>query len=182
MSATVSSYIPTASGTDARTRDALSFSFNARPQASTAYVRFIELGTILGASNDRVIQYGDGGNPNFRIDIGTAVYRVVHNNGEGSSVSASLAAAPAIGDIVELVGQLNADGSVVLIQSINGAASTTTTASSGIALAQAWEATNLYINSATTTTRVGFNAFMNIVVIRGAHSLARMRRFAGVKQ
>ena len=183
MSLTVSSYIPTASGTDARTIDALNFTFNARPQAMSIYLRFLELGSVLQADGTLLhIGAATNTNPKALLIANGSVYRMEHNNNTSTATS-SAAATPSTGDIVELVGQLNADGSVQLVQSINGAAAVTATASSTLTLQSAWVSTSLYINSlGTVATTTGYNAFMNVVVIRGVHSLARMRRFAGVKQ
>ena len=183
MSLTVSSYIRTASGTDTRALDSLQYNDRAfRPQASTWYVRFIELGTVLLGSGIRVWSIGINNSPELYLaPDGNGVYQSVHDN-DNSSVTATLSAGPSVGDIVELVVQLNADGSLVLIQSINGAASTTTSATSALTLASAWSNTALRLNRRTASGGVGFIGFMNLVIVRGVHSLARMRRFAGVKQ
>ncbi len=181
MSATVSSYVPTASGTDERALESLSYTLNARPQAMSLYLRFIELGNAV-ADNVRVLQIGEGTNPQLRIDVSTTLYGILHNNGN-TTVNGELAASPSVGDICELVGQLNADGSVLLIQSINGAASSSTTVTAAATLASAWSSATLRLNGRNTgSTNIAFTAYMNVVIVRGVHSLARMRRFAGVKQ
>ena len=182
MASTISSYIPTSGGTDTRTRDQLSFPFNARPQALTAYIWFIELGTIAELNTGRIFQISDsnGANPYIRCVEAGGFYEFRHRT-PTSQVVATLAAASAVGDIVELRCVLNADGSVEIGQSLNGAAETTAGPSSALTLDTAWSEGTLHVNS-TGTTNFGFNAFMNIVFFRGVHSLARMRRFAGVKQ
>ena len=172
-----SSYIATAGSTVARAVDAMSFPYTAKPQTSSVYVRFIERGTSLGADNDRIVQYGEGANPGTRLDVVSGKYRIAHNNGDGgSTVTSTAAAAPAIGDTVELVGQMASDGAVTLIQSINGATAVTAAASGAEPFGAAWDVTKFYINSSTTTTRVGFNAFVDVAVFAGVHSMADCRK------
>lgn len=184
MSATVSSYIPTSGGTDARTKDVLSFPILARPQAMTFYVRFIEQGTIVLTGSRRVFEVGTAGvDPRLLCFAATATgtYKFQHNNG-GTQVVASAAAAPSVGDVVELVGQLGATGAVTLIQSINGAAGVSSAETSALTLGTAWSSTAINLNATSTPADHGFTAFLNIVFVRGIHSLARMRRYAGVSQ
>ncbi len=184
MSLTISSYIPTAAGTDARTQDQLSYTFSARPQAMTVYVRFIESGTAASGTTNRIWQIGTSNNSNPRTMVfnSSGAYTMQHINLTGTTVTATLAAGPAVGDIVELLAELGADGSVTLSQSLNGATATATATSSGISFGTTWGTTPLLTINSIGTAAVGYNAFMNVVAIRGVHSLARMRRFAGVKQ
>ena len=182
MSATVSSYIPTSGGTDTRTIEALSYSLGARPQAMTFYARFIELGTVI--TQVPLLHIGTAvlnATPELRIDVSASAYSIFFHNGTSSS-RGTLAAAPSVGDVVELVGHLNADGSIQILQSVNGAATTETTLTAALAMPALWAPTTLLFINSVGTTVTGLNAFMNVVIYRGVHSLSRMRRFAGVKQ
>ena len=183
MSVSVSSYIPTSGGTDARTAELLNFPFNARPQAMTFYLRFFELGTIAtGGGYLFAVLSATDENPSLRLFVQGAAYRLQHVSAAGTAIAATMAAGPSVGDVTELVGQLNADGSILMIQSINGAAATETSASSALTMGDAWAAPTLYVATRGSGDQGSQNAFMNIVFVRGVHSLARMRRFAGVKQ
>ncbi len=177
---TVSSYIPTASGSATRSRDALSWVVASRPQDSTWYVRFIEQGTVLLSATTRLWNLGGNTTPRLYVEAdGNGVYQAVHHNGT-SSVTATLASGPAIGDVVELVVQLDATGSLTLIQSLNSGATSTTAATAALTLNEGWNNTTFQINGETTTTLTGLNAFLNVVPIRGIHSMARMRQRAGI--
>lgn len=177
MSATTSSYMRSGSATVQRNADVLPFPFPARPQAMTIYVRFEEIGSIL--TNDaRILQIGLNTNPRLFFFMGGAVYRFTHRTANGS-VNAILAVAPSIGDGVELVGQINADGSIKLIQSIGGAAETETSQTSALVLQPAWSDTLLWLNNVAGLSD-GFTAYRNVVVERGVQPLATMRRLAGV--
>lgn len=180
MSATVSSYQRSGGGTVQRNADVLPFPFPARPQAMTGYVRFVELGNIVESTESRIVQVGasDNTSPFFVLNETDGFYGVTHGNG-ATSVRVTLTVAPSIGQIVELVAQLNADGSVKLIQSIDGAAVTETATSSAVVLSSAWSGALLWINGVSTSF-VGVSAFRNIVFERGVQSLATMRRLAGV--
>ncbi len=181
MSLSISSYIPTSGGTDARTRDQLSFPLLARPQALTVYLRVIELGSALTKANTRLFTISNAAAsiPSLMVISPSGTYRLDHSTASGS-VTATAGATPSIGDIVELACQLNPDGSVVIIQSINGGTATTSATSSALTMGTAWSEATIWLNS-TGTSAIGYNAFMNIVIVRGVHSLDRMRRYAGVK-
>lgn len=172
-----SSYIKTIGATDIRARDVLSYPFPARPQAMSIYLRFVESGSILVAGSRLIaIDIASSAVPRLFIWAQTQ-YQIRHDN-EFGNVTATLAAAPVMGNSVELCGQLNANGSVNLIQSINGAATTETGASAALTLAQAWSASLLWINS-VGTNGVGVNAFRNIEIQGGIHTMQDMRSKAG---
>lgn len=75
------------------------------------------------------------------LDSSGTFWRLLHHNGS-ASVTATLAVAPVSGDSVELRGQLYADGSVQLWQSVNFATETATSRTvapaSGPPLASSW--------------------------------------------
>lgn len=183
MALFASTYIRTSGATATRNADVLPFPFPARPQAMTGYFRFIEFGTVVDTANRRLFQIGNASDnaPRLRcFEVNGNAYRFDHSNRTGTvTVGVTLATGISIGDTVELVLQLNADGSLVGIQSINSAAETTTPSSAALVLAAAWSAAELRINSRGSSS-VGFNAFRNIVFHRGVQSLATMRRLAWV--
>lgn len=170
------SYMRTNGSALTRAVDALTVSFLARPQAMTIYVRFIEHGTI-NIANGSVLSVGDAGavGAYVTIYVPSGFYRLRHSNAIGTADS-TLAVAPSIGDLVELVGQVASNGAVTLIQSINGAAATTATTSAALAFATSFNATTLYLGH---TTRLGIKRIRDVVIQRGAQSLGTMRRIAG---
>lgn len=182
MASAPTSYMPTVAAVDTRTKDQLSFAFTARPQAMTFYVRFVEGGTVTMAANTKVIHVGASGatNPFLAIETSGSFYRVRRTNGLGTAVTSTLAAAPSVGQLVELRAVLNADGSVQIGQSIAGAAETTGAASSALALDQAWSGQLLWVNSVGTAS-VGIIAVRNIETMAGARTLQEMRVRAGVE-
>lgn len=179
MSFTHSSVIVTAAATDTRTRDQLAFSFTARPQAMTTYIRFVEQGTVQ-KSGSVLLQIGSNGttNPRIVIDCTGSFYRCFHLNSVGASVSATLAVNPTFGQTIEIRLVLNANGSVMLGQSIAGGAETTTATSSALVLPTLWASQHLMVNSAGTAG-VGFNAFRNIEIAQGVRTMQQMRVVAG---
>ena len=188
MSNTVSSYIPSISGSATRNADLLPLPFPARPQALTAYIRFIEVGTIL-TGNARVFQIGNGtfGDEEAllimnRGSAGNQFYRFSYN-ADGNHVQSQLAIAPSIGDGVELMGHLIIDGndaSVQLRQSINGAVATAAAESGTRPLLAAWDRQILYLGRSNTSTTIGFIAVRNVKFHRGVQTIETMRRLAGV--
>lgn len=175
-----SSHIPTASGTDTRAADTLYMPFTARPQAMTAYCRFVDQGAWDIANQAVLWVNGASSNAAF-LDVngGGAGYRVTHHNGT-VAVSSNLAAAPSFGDVVELVVELRTDGSVRLHQSINGASITSAPATAANALSHQWGGQRIYFNSTGDTSNFSAVKHRDILVVRGIQSFAAMRRLAGV--
>lgn len=182
MPTIVSSYVQTLAGSvDARTVDALTFPFTARPQAMSIYVKFQERGSVLLASGTRIVHIGTTTATGARLGIfanGSGFYAATYNNGISSSVASTLSTAGAVGQIVELLLTLTAGGIVQLSQSIQGATVTSATASSARVLPTAWAATSLDIN-ALGSSLVGAVALLNLVIVRGVQDMATMRRLAG---
>lgn len=180
-----SSIIRTTGSTASRSADVPYLPFTAPPQAMTAYVRFFEMGTVLAASGDRILQIGltsPATDPRFFIaDTGGGFYRVGHDNGTAEAFS-TMAAAPTFGQLVELRAVLNANGSVQLHQSIDGAAEVSASASSAPSggLAAAWAGERLYLGCDPAGTRGGLNPFTHVRFGPGSKTLAEMRALAGV--
>lgn len=174
-----SSYIPTTASAVTRSADSFSLPFTAAPQEMTLYARFVEQGTI-SISSARLVQVGDAADADARLLISQAggFYEMSHDSGS-TSVSSTLAAAPAIGDLVELRAVLFADGAVQLHQSINGAAETSAAKSAANALAVAWSDDLIWLNSVGSAF-VGFNAFTHLSALPGVKTQAECRSASGV--
>lgn len=179
MSATVSSYMRSGGGTVTRNADILPFPFPARPQAMTGYLRFVESGNIALSNSEKLITIGGDTVPRLLIQAIGGVYNLRHQNGI-LNVASTMTTAPSVGQIVELVSQLNADGSVKLIQSIDAATEEEASASTAAVFSAKWNEALLYFNSESPSARIGFTAFRNVVFHRGVQSLTTMRRLAGV--
>lgn len=159
-----------------RGADLYSLPFTIPPTELTVYVKFVELGTIAPANGKRLFQISSaaGAVPLFMCYAPPGgFYRTYHDNGT-TNVSSTVAVTPVRGDVVEIVSRLFGDGSVDTTQSINGAASTSSTQSSGNALATAWSGLLMWINSGGNND-IGFSAIQSFKVIAGARSMAEMR-------
>jgi len=167
-----SSYIQTTGSPASRAVDQFYFDQSApTPQAMAVYLRFVEQGTAQSAANYRAlgITTSGGGTPEFLLyspSSGPGQYAIYHNNAV-SNVGVTVAGTPALGDVVELVGILNTNGSVRIIESINGGAVTDSGVSSTLTLAAAWSDVKIWLNSAGTTS-VGINRFAEAKMVKFA--------------
>ena len=162
----VSSYIPTAASSVTRNADLLTVPFYATPQAMQVYASRIEDDL---SSDGRVVRIGSTGDtdPRFLIQQITngTVYRAFHDTGS-NSVESQATLSPSLGDRVEVLATLNADGSVQMAGRTNGGTTTTASASSALALASAWSDAVLTVNA----TGLGRNRA--VIVTRGTgHTL-----------
>lgn len=173
-----SSYIPTAGAAVTRAADILNFPFAVAPQEMTIYVRFVERGTTLSGSGNRLLQIGAAANTSPRAVISTdgTRYVLTHQTAAGAVVSNAVGT-PALGSLVELRGVLGADGKVTLHQSLDGAAPTTGITSGALALSPAWSATQLWLNGINNTLN-GSAAFLAVKLARGVKTLDQMRALA----
>lgn len=136
---TTSSYYP-----GNRAKDTVSMSWLWKPQPMWVYLKFIEVGSAAEDSGEGPFRIGlttQTPKKFLRFDTftsGTFRYRFSHQDGV-SGVSSNMASGtPAIGDTMELLGILNADGSVQIKHSINGAAEVAGSVSSAFALDPSW--------------------------------------------
>ena len=156
--------------------ESLYWPFNMRRRAMTVYVKFVERGAAAASTGLGLLRIGSGtaaADPRLVIREGSGVYRAEYDDGTTDAGSA-LAAAPSIGDTVELLVTLTGAGVVQIHQSINGAAKTSATAATGGGLPPAWSGARLYLNSLGTTLQ-GFNSFLATKVATGVRSMAYMR-------
>jgi hypothetical protein len=169
-----SSYLKTSAGTASRTADSFYFDWPHPPQAMTVYAKWVERGTL--ASSGKVLHVGSATaatDPRLVIESTGTFYWIRHDNGASTS-TATLGVAPSIGDTVEIAGQLNADGSVAIYQSINGAAATTASDATVATPGPTWADTRLYLNSAGTSS-IGNAEFIELKVLPGVHSMGTCR-------
>jgi hypothetical protein len=174
-------YTPTpTSAAVTRGADALTCPNPPAPKALTGYLKFIEGGTVQQA-NARVfgIMIGANVNPQLYVYSTGGRYTVLHHNGTGA-VTSQAGAAPALGATVELRFLLNADGSVQIGQSINGAAEVVATASAANALAAAWVASavmHIGCLAGGAAAGTGANAFQAVKLAAGVRSLVELRGY-----
>lgn len=168
------SYI--AQTTTARTRnsDLLTYPLGILPQTLSLYARFVERGSV-GVNTAGILWIGDaaGSNNYLRFASQGSFYSFTHHNGS-AAVSATLAAAPAWGNVVELFGTLGADGVATLSQSINGGAAVWTV-SSAQALAATFPTPTVLQVGTQPGVNLGQNLFLSVKVAAGVRTLAAMR-------
>lgn len=172
-----SSYIQTVASTVTRNAETCSFPFVAPPQEMTVYTKFIEGGTITAALPAlRLFHIGAASataDPRLSVFESGGNYAIIHDNGT-LTPTATLAAAPSIGDTGEIRGVLNANGSVLIGQSVNSGAETTAQDATAAALRAAWAGQLGYLNSGGTGSR-GFNKLRALKIARGAPTMEQLR-------
>lgn len=166
-----SSYIPTTTASATRNGEVASIPFPFAPQPLWIYVRFIELGTILQPTGTfgRILDLG-ATFPNSWLAIvrnDALSYNVDYALNSANSSSGGVTGSPVLGDVVEHLVVLDANGRAQLYQSINGAAPTTTGAGNAIGFPAAWGLSTLYVGSANGAGPA-FNAFDRIAIGRGS--------------
>lgn len=171
-----SSYIPTVGSTVARAADQAYSRYPWQPMAATYYVRFLERGTISNASA-KVFHIGADSATGARLYIESTgtVYRAIYTDGT-TTKTATLAAAPTYGQLVELMLSITSAGVITLSQSIALAPATTAT-DTALALPSAWGGSppKLWINS-LSTTNVGLISLRALVGLRtSAYTLTDFR-------
>jgi hypothetical protein len=172
-------------GTTARNDDLLSFTIPTAlttPAAHTGYMKFIERGSVLMASNTTLWALSEAGNDNNALRLvrgGAGTYTLVLADAAGVAISQSqTAAAPNIGDTVELRWTISSSGVVTLAQSINGAAEVVATAGATASLPAQWGTgtAKLYVNC-RGTGRVGSVALQGLRFASGStRTLVEMQR------
>ena len=167
-----SSYVPTGGATATRSRDDFEAPYPHPPQAATYYTKFIESGTA--AVRFGLLSIGNAGRDVPRLEIfQDGNYGVFHTTASGA-VSSSAIAPVADGDLIEFVGRLFEDGSVVATISVNGASEISGSRSGGLDFEPAWADQILWMNALGAGFR-GFADFIALKGHRGVRSLDFMR-------
>lgn len=178
MAKAPTTYVPNAATARTRNVDALSFPFTGKPQAMTVYVRLIQMTENASPSQTIVATTLTNTVPRFIVDYVNSTFRVTHQN--LGSILTSTVADGAVGDTVELIAVLYADGSVKISSSVNGGTVTAGAQSAASPLGSAWNTPTLYFAGAfsggLSTTTVGLR---DVLVVRGVHTLETMRKRAG---
>lgn len=177
MALVQSAVIVTGAAVVTRNRDQLSFPFTARPQAMSIYVRFVETGTLLKGTNQKLLFLGNA-TVFYQVISNGTFYLASYGNGISSSVTSTAGSTPSVGQRVELLATLSAAGAVTIHQSINEGAVTTASTSAARTLPVTWGAQTLWVNS-LSTSNVGMNAFRNIEIAAGVRTMQQMRVLAG---
>jgi len=124
-----------------RVLDKLTGTWPWKPQPMWVYLKFIELGyaAVSGAAGPFLLGTAAAvaGLNILRYDRFGPPYRFSHQDGF-TGVGVTPSGTPALGDTVECMGLLFADGSISARQSINGAADTTAGPSAAFALTETW--------------------------------------------
>ena len=173
--ASSSSYIQTTSAVATRGAESVSFPQYTTPSAVQFYVKFIESGTAHGTGSLDLLSWGTTTN---RLEIYATGdgYRTYQNTG-GTTRTTTALAQPDVGDVVEYIGTLNADGSVGALQSVNSAASTTTSDTAALSLGSAWSDQVIRLNMVAGSQR-GYGHFAAVVMTRGPdRTLAEFREW-----
>lgn len=170
-----SSHIPSVSAAVTRAAETLSFPYVTKPRPITAYVKFVERGTRLasgavfhiGAANQAT-------DPRLAIYSSTGgAYQVRYDDG-ATEPNAVATASPSLGDVVEIRGVLNGDGSVTIGQIINGGGEVTVNSTAAGTFGTAWAAQTLYIGSRGTGS-IGFSDFRQVKVALGVKTMKHMQ-------
>lgn len=173
-----SSSMKTEAATFARGVDSFHFPLAADdvPQEQTWLIEFVDLGSY--ATICRVAQIsnaaGDGPRALIYKSGATTGYRLYHQNANGgAAVESGPMAMTAYGDHVRLRAVFYADGSVLLFQSINGAAETAGVRSAAHAFAPAWSGQRFYLTSIGGPV-VGYDAVISAKRLLGVRTLPEM--------
>lgn len=169
------SYIPTAGAAGTRGADIYSLPFTVPPQEMSVYFKAVDLGSVLKAAA-RTFQISDASGlfPLF-MSYNVGGFWAVYHNPSGFPVQGVLSTVPAVGNTEELLARLFGNGSVDLTQSINSAASTSTTQTGPAPLIPAWSGSFVWLNSAGNGPPAGFTAIQSFKIVAGARALAEMR-------
>lgn len=161
------------------TADRLHFAADWRPRSVAFWIEFIEAGGVAITGGGVLSVTNDAASGAYLIvDSSGTYYRVRHSNGTNPEVVQTLAAAPTSGQRVVLRGQLYADGSVQLWQSINEAAETNTARSTApaVGLASAWPATPRLRLNAVGTGNGGSNWYRRAKLVPGLPDYTTLSR------
>lgn len=182
------SYIATVGSTVARVRDDCKFTFNARVQTLTCYVRFIALGTVPYRSATGYMLCLGGVGTSTRLAIaqngGTATF-FAQIAGVANAATSSTTASETNGQVVELVATFRVTGlaaTAQIQQAIQGVLATATAQSAAAQVSDSVQGTQLGINEAPgSTTLDAFAPYTHVLITRGVVDYYGCRRLAGVQ-
>lgn len=184
----MTSYIWTPAGA-AVTRAADQFYWNGRapdPIGMVLYTKFIDVGSIdMPVASARIVMLENtaAANPKFGIYVPSAGSYAAYHHNNTSSVQAGLAVSVNRGDLVELMAVLYPTGSIRLTASVNGAATTDSGSTSGLAINSiGWSGDAVDVNSAGSTNQglarfaqIKIAKFSDIISDTAQHMMDQMR-------
>jgi hypothetical protein len=168
-----------------RAADSFYWDFTPLPQAMFLYWRFVQrfagaapgdpvisaISDATGAATPRLVLYYSSAAQDYKF----------YHDGVESGFSSGV---PAYGNTLEAVGKLDPTGAVTLIQSLNGGAAAAAIPSAAHALAGAWAAPRLYLNSQGSANvalsdhaEVKAFRYADVVGITAADIMAELRAF-----
>lgn len=157
----------------AATADALSFTFAALPQAMTIYAQLVERGTAA-AADARLWEIGNGSDPRLLVYAPSGAYALLHGVGAATR-SSTAAAAPTVGQVVELRAVVLSTGAVYLGQSIAGAAEVVAATSTALAFGAAWSGATLTVNADGAGANKGVTELRRLLILPGEQTLVTCR-------
>ena len=171
-----SSYIPTAATLQTRAGSVFSQDWLRRPVPMTMYCKFTEAGTI-DIQDGILVSIANGVGTFFQLKSQPGLYRTRHTaNGLNSIATAQTA--PAVGELVEVLGTLDEFGRVTCTVQIPVRESEPVTQVAGTdteGLGDNWDDPFIYINSRKGQTLAGYGRFLAVKVHSGFRSLDFMR-------
>ncbi|MEM7416791.1 MAG: hypothetical protein AAF389_14895 [Gemmatimonadota bacterium] len=170
------SIVPATTARVTRPDETFYATFDHAPQAMTVYMKFVEAGSI-DEHNSRLLHIGDGtsGGPLLEVFNNSGGYRFYHLSDIGEDEAGSGFTAPTVGQTVEFLGSIAADGTLTAAQSIDGGAIETATGPITKALASSWAGTRLYLGSRGSTNRCPGLQVETVKVIAGVRDMTAMR-------
>lgn len=161
-------YVPTT-----RAVDQFNAPFAPTPQAAWMYVKFVEIGSRYMGDWTGILGVGDYSNWRWLLFMDSAPSVYIHNGNSGGGQLSTIAVDWVMGDTVELLGIIFADGSVKLIKSINGAPEVASSVSSPQVMPSTFVTQTVYIGNdasveqhaqAIAGCKIGPGVAMNTVV------------------
>lgn len=168
--------ILTTTTTATRNVDNLTATFAYRPVSMTCYAKYVAEHIDAGAFAALLHVGASSSSPGFFIEANAGDGKPLcgHTNAAGTAVSASTGSAPTAGQIVEMRGVLQSDGSVISAQSIAGGTESVSAASGALALSASWTTTTLRLGSIETVQPHAMG-LTNALVLSGVRSMDSCR-------
>lgn len=171
-----SGYVTTTTAAVTRNVDALKYPFLPLPGGPlTLYARFLERMPGDTAVTRRLLEVGVT-DPRLILNKATSVsgsYQIQHRTTLGNVSSTAATGTAAIGDLVEVLGVLNGDGSVQATARRNGGTPVVGTASAALAQAAAWSNAEVHLGSENGGAPAGAT-FFAAKIAAGVRTLDQM--------